>query len=132
MPGKMVWRCSRYICAMVSGESPMASPLATIAPVELPAYRSKLFISPGLPAASSASSAPLSQRQVTRPRMPPPSSDRILLAFMALFPPWKWWSDPCFLIPFHERDAEADVGGAVVVVDHALAVAVEDLQVATE
>src|SRR5690606_15358389 len=31
---------------------------------------------------------------------------------------------PGFLIPLHERDAEADVGGAVVVVDHALAVAV--------
>src|SRR5690606_20974755 len=133
MPGKMVWRCSWYICAMASGESPMASPLATIAPVELPAYRSKLFIRPGLPAASSASSAPLSQRQVTRPRMPPPSSERIRFAFMA-------WSlldfaaaaAPTLSIPLHERDAEADVGGAVVVVDHALAVAVENLQVAAE
>src|SRR5690606_2444729 len=69
---------------MSRGASPMARPQAMNAPVELPASRSKLRSSPGLPAAARASSTPASHSQVIRPRMPPPSSDRMRLAFMAL------------------------------------------------
>src|SRR5690606_41058523 len=85
MAGESSWPRALLGLAMGVGGRPPAGPEGVIRAVEVPETELKVLSRPGLPGLASTSSTPPSQMQLTSPRMPPPSSDRMRRACMAWF-----------------------------------------------